>query len=357
MPEVDRDPAQSGTAIAARRFRQLLRLEGILIVVILIAALKAAAPVILPLVFALFLVAIFFPLQRCLQQNMHAGFATALTLFVLIAILCLLGAIAWATFLTVREQLPSYQEGLQRFALLMESYGISIPGFGSEVVETGGDPFVSFDPDMLQEAASSILGAGGLITLTFSYLVLTLLSFQDTARRVINVLPSNRNGGWLKVARQVSHDFQRYIVVRTVSGLLNGVAVAIIAWLLGLEFAFVWGLLTFLLSYIPIFGTVVSILLPIVYALVQFDEWQPMAWTATAIVAIHAILGNFVTPHLYGKFLKPTPLTILLSVTFWGWLWGLPGAFIAVPLTILLVIICNQFHQTRWVSQLLADLD
>jgi predicted PurR-regulated permease PerM len=193
--------------------------------------------------------------------------------------------------------------------------------------------------------------------LIFSYLVLSLIGFDGYARRVHRILPSNEGRRWLEIARQVSQDFQRYIVVRTLIGLISGMAVGIVTWLMGLEFAFIWGLLSFLLSYIPIFGSILALVLPLLFALAQFDQWHIELLMVFVLLGIRVILSTFVDPMLQGKFLKPTPLTVLLSVTFWGWLWGVAGAFIGVPLTILLVIICYQFQHTQWVAILLADME
>ncbi len=330
-------------------------IEKTVVIIVVIAALKAAHSVVLPLVFALFLVAIFFPLHNRLQNYMRRGFATAVTILILLTALAIVGAILWASGRSVVERLPVYAEEFNHYASVVESYGIDIPGYGSDVEEANGESTITLDPETLLEVVPLIAGATGLIMLIFSYLILSLLEFDDYADRVQKILPANQGHRWLDIARQVSNDFQSYIVVRTLIGLISGIAVSTAAWLVGLEFAFVWGLLSFFLSYIPIFGSIIALLLPLLIPLAQFDQVQQVVFAFVALIAIRATLGTFVDPMLQGKFLKPTPLTVLLSVTFWGWLWGVAGAFIGVPLTILLVIICRQFQQTQWIAVLLAD--
>jgi AI-2 transport protein TqsA len=166
-------------------------IEKTVVIVVVIAALKAAHSVVLPLVFALFLVAIFFPLHRHLQNYMRRGLATAFTILILLAALATVGGILWASGRSVAERLPVYAEEFNEYARMVESYGIDIPGYGSDVEEANGDSAIVLDPQTLLEVVPLVAGALGLIMLIFSYLILSLLEFDDYADRVQKILPPN----------------------------------------------------------------------------------------------------------------------------------------------------------------------
>lgn len=160
---------------------------------------------------------------------------------------------------------------------------------------------------------------------------------------------------WFQVAATISADCRRYMLVRSAIGLLSGLLVAGATWLIGLDFVLIWGLLTFLLKYIPTLGSLLITLLPTLFALLQFGDWRRAAITLVTITALQALQGNLVNPLFQGKYLSISPLAIVLSVVFWGWLWGVIGAFLAVPLTVLMIVTCRQFDRTRWIATLLAD--
>lgn len=117
----------------------------------------------------------------------------------------------------------------------------------------------------------------GALFLVIAYLVLGSLEINNYPAKLRSFLPAVEAEHWVAVAHETAKDFQRYMVVRTVTGLINGIAVTVAAWLLGLGFALIWGLITFLLNYIPTIGSIVVVIFPVLFALVQFGGWiQPL---------------------------------------------------------------------------------
>ena len=123
---------------------------------------------------------------------------------------------------------------------------------------------------------------------------------------------------------------------------------------LGLQLAFVWGVTTFLLNYIPTLGSIVAVLPPAVFALVQFDDPTRAALTFSAVTALQVITGSYVDPLVEGRFVSLSPFVVLFSVVFWGWLWGIPGSFVGVPMTLAVVIWADEFDTHRWLYDLTA---
>ena len=104
-------------------------------------------------------------------------------------------------------------------------------------------------------------------------------------------------------------------------------------------------------------GSLVAIFPPVLFAFIQFDGFTMPLLVLAGVGGIQLVMGQFVDPRLEGKYLELSPLVVLFSVAFWGWMWGIAGAFIGVPITVALVIACNQFERTRWIAALLADVD
>ncbi len=245
------------------------------------------------------------------------------------------------------RQWSQYVEEVNQSLRLARQAGLPLPESGS----SGGAGV----QNLVMRLAGSLGTVGGALFLVVAYLLLGSLEIGDYRAKLHTFLSTTETNHWMEVAHEIAKDFQRYVVVRTGIGLLNGVLSAVAAWLLGLDFALIWGLITFLLNYIPTIGSVIAVIFPVLFALVQFDGWGGPLLTLVVLGGIQVILGVVVDPLVEGRYLAPSPLVVLLSVAFWGWLWGIPGAFIAVPLTILVIITCRQFARTRWIATLLGD--
>lgn len=128
----------------------------------------------------------------------------------------------------------------------------------------------------------------------------------------------------------------------------------LVSWLIGLDFAFIWGLMHFLFNFIPMIGAIIAIAVPTLFAFLQFESWNMALLALLGIGGVQVVISSTIGPLLQGKFLSISPLVILLSVTLWASLWGIPGSFIAVPLTILIIMACHEFEQTRWIAILLS---
>lgn len=336
------------------RLSRITPLLAIAALIIVLAAAKIAATVVLPLAFGLFLVALFWPLQRRLQARMPRGLAVLATFLLFLLIVVAFLAAFWWGGRTIAAQWPQYADEFNRYLQLAQGYGLNvgIPPASGPADQQGSQ----LGHEVVVRIADTALALGGASVLVIAYLLLGLLEVYDYRVKLDQILPAGEDQRWLALAHRVTSDFQRYIVVRTAIGLLNGVLAGLAAWLIGLDFAFTWGLVTFLFNYIPTLGSVVAVVFPVLFALVQFSGWEKPLLTLVALGGVQTVLGMIVDPLIEGKYLGPSPLVVLLSVAFWGWLWGIPGAFIGVPLTILVIVTCQQFDRTRWIAILLAGV-
>ena len=144
------------------------------------------------------------------------------------------------------------------------------------------------------------------------------------------------------------------MLVRTLLSMLTGITIWGFALLTGLEPAVAWGLLAFALNYIPFIGSFVATLLPAVFAIAQLDTWQAVILVFVGLAAIQFLIGNYIEPLVAGAALSISPLVVVFAVFFFGFLWGIPGALIGVPIVLTVIAICAQFPSSRWVATLLS---
>jgi predicted PurR-regulated permease PerM len=158
----------------------------------------------------------------------------------------------------------------------------------------------------------------------------------------------------LAVFQAIDADIRTYIGVKTFTSFLTAaISFVILSWT-GLDFAELWAVLIFVLNFIPNIGSIVATILPSLLALVQFEPLTPFLVIFFGIGATQIVIGNILDPNLMGHRLNISPLVIVLSMLLWGYLWGVPGLFLGVPMMVILMIVLYHFEDTRWVAVLLS---
>jgi AI-2 transport protein TqsA len=282
-----------------------------------------AASVFAPLVLALFIIGITWPLQRWLQSRMPKLVALAITLIVIVAVgLAFASLVAWG-FGRVGRALMSdaarYQALYDNLVAWLDSHGISVAGLWAE----------HFNVRWLLTKAQYVTGriystlAFWLITLT--YVILGLLEVDDVRRKVETL----RNRAAARViidgSAATAVKFRKYLLVRTQMSVLTGLVVGLFALVTGLQFAAEWGVVAFALNYIPFIGPFIATLFPTLVAMTQFDTWQGVVGTFICLNIIQFAIGSYVEPRLSGSMLSISPFVVLFTIFFWTFLWGLFG--------------------------------
>ena len=195
---------------------------------------------------------------------------------------------------------------------------------------------------------------------TFGAFVLIYLGFLLAARRGFERkavrLFQGREGRHeaLQVFMRIRDSLERYLIVQTVCGGIIAIGSYVLMLAIGLESAFFWAFLILVLFYIPIVGAAIGILGPTLFALLQFTSAWPGIILGASLFALAFIVGNIFMPRMQGRALNIDPVMVLLSLAFWGTLWGATGMFLSTPLTLLLMVVLAQFGGTRWIAILLS---
>jgi predicted PurR-regulated permease PerM len=213
-----------------------------------------------------------------------------------------------------------------------------------------------FDPTKyLGEAARGLQSFASTAVFVLVYLGFLIASRRGWERKLVGLFPvREERQGAAKAILRIRDGVEQYLWVQTITGLMIAVGSWIGMVAVGLNDALFWAFLIFLASYIPVIGGIVAVAAPALFALVQFDTyWQPTTLTVVLLIW-GSFIGNVVLPRMQGRSLNIDPVVVLLSLAFWGAIWGLPGAFLSTPLTVMIMVILAQFDGTRWVAVLLS---
>lgn len=184
------------------------------------------------------------------------------------------------------------------------------------------------------------------------FLLASRHAFALKAERLFRGAQERRNA--LRVFLRVRDGVERYLWIQTVTGAVIAAGSWLVMVLVGLNDAVFWSFLIFIVNYVPIVGAVAAIGLPALFALLQFHGYGEAAIVFIGLWLITFVVGNILLPRMQGDSLNMDPLVVLLSLAFWGALWGLPGMFLSTPLTVLAMVILAQFDGSRWIAVLLS---
>jgi AI-2 transport protein TqsA len=211
----------------------------------------------------------------------------------------------------------------------------------------------------LQSLLGSLLASLGSIVAT-AVVVCLYATFLLVERRSFETKLANLSDDPARVAqireviRTINQRIGSYLALKTLLSLLLGVVSYGVMWLFGLEFAALWAVLAAFLNFVPYVGSVLGVVLPGLMAVVQFEALGPILSLLLALTMVQFVIGNFLDPYVMGNSLNLSPFAILVSLALWSELWGVPGAFLAVPITAIATIVLSAFSGTRPIAVLLS---
>jgi predicted PurR-regulated permease PerM len=207
----------------------------------------------------------------------------------------------------------------------------------------------------LGSVAATLQGVVSNVFLVLVYLGFLIASRHAFERKAVKVFRGREERQEaLRVFLRVRAAVERYLWIQTVTGLIIAVASWLVMVAVGLDNAIFWAFLIFIVNYVPIIGAAAAIVLPALFAVVQLDGYLRPLLLLGALFAITFVVGNILLPRMQGDSLNLDPLIVLLSLAFWGALWGLTGMFLSTPLTVLAMVILAQFDGSRWIAVLLS---
>ncbi|SED89604.1 Predicted PurR-regulated permease PerM [Rhizobiales bacterium GAS188] len=332
--------------------RGLLALVGVCTVILVAAALYLARSVFAPLAFALFIIAIVWPLQRVLQARMPKLLALAVSILATIVIVTTAASmIVWGFGRVGRfiaNDAPRFQLLYDQSTSWLEGHGIVVAGLWAEHFNMG------WLIRLLQQVTARINSTLSFSFIVLIYVLLGLLEVDTVALKLREM--KNRAAGKVLLAgsAETAAKLQKYMLVRTLMSLMTGILVWGFASLAGLQLAAEWGVIAFVLNYIPFIGPLVATVFPTLFAIAQFQSWQMAVIVFSGLNLIQFLVGSYLEPRISGRVLSISPFMVLFAVLFFSFLWGIAGAFIGVPIVIAMLTMCRQHESSRWLADLLG---
>ncbi len=317
---------------------------------IIIAGLKMAAPLMVPLLLSAFLAIICLPPLYFLMQR---GLGVSSSVFLVTGTLLFLGLVvslfAAAAIADFSNNLPLYQNRIQtqmgELISWLSSLGFNIPS---------GSILESFDPSSLMKMAGNLLSSiGNALTDAFLIiLVVIFLLFEAVA------LPHK----WAEMDSHApsTHAFERflktvhsYLVIKTLVSTATGAFITIWLTVLGVDYPILWGLMALLFNFVPNIGSIIAAVPAVMLAMIQLGM-DSAALTALGYVIVNIIMGNVIEPRFMGKGVGLSTLVVFLSLVVWGWVLGPVGMLLSVPLTMIVKLACEAKAETHWIAVLLG---
>ncbi|MDJ0777128.1 MAG: AI-2E family transporter [Gammaproteobacteria bacterium] len=338
-------PAAQGVIIAAS-------------VVIIIAGMKAAASLLLPFLLALFIVIICFPLTSRLQQK---GMPRGLSIVLVISLVIVIGV---GMIVLIGNSLSDFSQTLPFYRQQLTSQWNLVIQWMSDNGITAADKIRdAIDPSSAVGLVSSILnGFGNLLSKAFvillavSFMMTEAAGFAQKLAALEATEDESRAPGERAVSQVFAGKLRNYIGIKTISSLVTGVIIGLALWLIGVDYPVLWGLLAFMLNFVPSIGSIIAAIPAVLLALVQLGFATALAVAAIYLV-VNIAIGSVIEPRFLGKGLGLSTMVVFFSLVFWGWVLGPVGMLLSVPLTIIVKLALDSNPDTRWMGHLLGPVE
>ena len=323
-------------------------LVGAASVVIVVAGLRAAQALVVPFLLAVFLAVVSIPFMRWLQsKHVPRLLAVISTILAGVGVIVILGLVLGRALNELADVAPQYQVRLQELVdssvVLLSGWGIPAEGWQSRDLF----PVGLFDVLGGAISAFALFASNAFLVLLAMIFILTeAVGFSTKLQAAFG------STAHFKPLERMTRQVQHYLVIKTAMSAVTGTVVGVWVWSLGLDFVILWGLVAFLLNFVPNLGSILAAVPAVLFALIQLGPGRA-AVIALGYVVVNIVVGNFVEPMLMGRRLGLSTLVVFTSLVFWGWMWGPVGMLLSVPLTMVLKIALENTENFRWVAVML----
>ena len=320
--------------------------------VIIIAGLKIAAPIINPILMAVFIsIIILHPINWLKKKGVNGILSIIIVGFSLLLLFIGLGGAITQSIIEFTQNLPQYKKQLNE---ITESSITLLNGYGINV--TSDSVFDGFNADKAFGYASKfITGVGGvfgqfiLLILVAAFIIGDANSFP-VKLKVILKNPTTS----IKNITNISSNIRYYLGIKTITGLIGGISIAIVLFIMHIQYAIVWGILVLLMRYIPNIGSIIAAIPILLFVLIQ-DGLTGVFYFGLAYGIINFIIGQIIEPNFLAKGMNLSILAVFLSLVFWGWILGDVGMLLAVPITMAIKISLETRKNSRWMAIMLGS--
>ncbi|PKN75195.1 MAG: AI-2E family transporter [Candidatus Cloacimonetes bacterium HGW-Cloacimonetes-2] len=349
---------------------QIMELRWIRILLIIIAVpvivliLKTLATVFIPLLFAVFISFVFAPMRTWLaKRKVPLWINIGLMVLVILVVFALVGGLVYAAVVGFIQQMPKYQAkmvesfnsleaSLSQLSAQLDIAFAKIPNFDSSQLFRSTDLSVT---KLLTGTMGSFMSFGSTAFLTAIILLFMVTGAGKLEQRLKNVMNEEENRQTLDTILRIEAQIQRYFANKSLISLMTAVVGMIVLWIFGVDFVIVAGLLIFTMNFIPNIGSIIATAFPLLVCLLQYGFDFRVVAVAALLMGSEMFFSNYLEPKYMGQKLNLNPIVILVSLVFWGYVWGIVGMIFAVPIMSSLNIILKQMDERSLISAIISD--
>jgi len=322
-------------------------------IIIVLAGIKFAATIIVPFLLSLFIAIILSPSYNFFKsKGIPDILAILIVMSIFLLILAFIAKLIGASVHSFSANIDNYSSKLivyyQSFSKFAGNLGMEIP-----VSEIN----TMFDSKQAMRFFTSVIeGLGSIFTNGFVVILTVVFMLLESKHFISKIRYADRDAETMNHINQIFTQIKSYMVIKSLISLLTGAVVWIFLSFIGTDYAFLWGVLAFLFNFIPNIGSIIAAVPAVLITLVQLGGISAV-FVALFYVIVNVSIGSILEPKVMGKGLGLSTLVVFLSLIFWGWLLGIVGMLLSIPLTIMAKIIFNANEDTQWIAVLLGSGD
>ena len=333
----------------------------ILAMIAVIFALKVTSSVLIPISCAVFLYLIFVPLASKLDDSSVPHIiSTILVLLILIIFLLVMFFVLVSVFNSVAELAPDYYKKIIEFdkmlATTLHQKFDSDFFDGRTLSESININWTGIVSTIVTKASNMIISLSKSIGLIFVYLLFLMFERGTFVKKISIFYPDEQGRRITVLVKRIIVEIERYLVIKTVISLATGLCVGLLCFFVGYDLYFLSGLIAFVLNYIPSIGSIIATVIITILSFFQcFPNFVPPIIIFAGIIVIEMIIGNVIDPKVSGNRLNISPFMLLVSLAFWGYVWGVIGMLFSVPFLSILKIISSHVRQLKFVELVITN--
>ena len=320
---------------------------------------KTMSSTLIPIVLSFMLSFVFLPIIKKLNVKTGIPWVISSLIIILLFLISFLGltSLLLSSLSGIISEYPKYENRFMSiYQLIAQNLGLEIDDTKSLFQNLWTSLKVrEYTQKFAVSLSSGVLSFSKTIFLISIMTAFILIEMRLTKRKIHYAFKNNRDK-IQRISNQTINQTVRYISIKFFISLATGIICFVMAWILGLDFPLVWGFLSFIMNFIPIFGSTISVGLTTIFSLVQFyPSWGKTLFILIFMTSINVVIGNIIEPRIEGKNLGISPVAILISLSVWGYIWGFTGMLLAVPLTVIIKIICENLEYTKSIAIILGN--
>ena len=328
---------------------------AILTIIAVGAVLKVAQSVVLPLIIAWLLSYLLGPaISAMARRKIPTALSTVIILTILFVLLYLIGIFLYGRVLAIKMEYESYAS---RFDLMIQQAKVKW-GFADVYFQRLEElDWLAMVGSKLANAAGTGISFVQHLLIVIIYLVFLLLGKPFFKYKLLKALDASQASRVDSIVSAIAGQISRYLYIQFLISFMTGFFVWLTLTIIKVDFAVTWGALAFMLNFIPIVGSIAASIPPILLAFIQYGQssWWPGIATALSLLSIQMVIGNGIAPKVLGDSLNLSPVVVLLSLIFWGWLWGITGALLSIPIASAIKIVCENIGPLRPISIMMGS--